>query len=189
MKIFKRLILIIIVVIIAVFLLFITGKAILKMLFPIQHLEAVSEASQAFDLDPYLVLSLIKAESNFVSDAESGKGAVGLMQITESTGEWIAEKLSIENYGITRLKEPQTNIYMGCWYLAYLLQKHNGDETLALCSYNAGGGNVDKWLADIDLSPDGKKLQHIPFEETEIYVKKINQFKQIYRYLYPDIHF
>ena len=187
MKMFKRLILIITVVLIVVFLLFITGKSVLKLLFPIQHIEAVSEACQAFDLDPYLVLSLIKAESNFVSDAESGKGAVGLMQITASTGEWIAEKLTIDNYYFELLKEPQTNIYMGSWYLAYLLEKYNDDEMLALCSYNAGGGNVDKWLTDTDLSPDGKTLQYIPFKETKTYVKKINQFKQIYRYLYPKL--
>ena len=170
MKIFKRSFIILLAIVIACALLFFIGKAVLKLLFPTQHVETVLDASHEFDLDPYLVLSLIKAESNFVTDAESSKGAIGLMQITEPTGEWIAEKLNSCDYSFECLKVPETNIYMGSWYLAYLLQNYNGDETLALCSYNAGSGNVDKWLEDSTLSLDGKTLKSIPFEETKTYV-------------------
>ncbi len=187
MKIIRRILIFLITVIVAFFLVFFAGKSVLKMLFPTQHIETITAVSEEYNLNPYLVLSLIKAESNFVSDAESSKGAVGLMQITEPTGEWIAGKLNNEDYSFERLREPQTNIYMGCWYLAYLLKKYDGDETLALCSYNAGSGNVENWLADPLLSDDGKTLINIPFEETRKYVERIYRYKELYMHLYPDL--
>ena len=153
--------------------LFFGGKAILRMIFPIEHWDTILSASETFDADPYLVLSIIKAESNFEIDAESGKGAVGLMQITEPTAAWIAEKTDYPAYDYALLKQPEVNIYFGTWYLAYLLDEYNSDERLALCAYNAGRGNVDKWLQDAEYSSDGKMLENIPFTETRVYVDKI----------------
>lgn len=137
--------------------------------------------SDEYSLDRYLVMALIKAESNYIYDAQSNV-AKGLMQITDETADWICEKLSIENADI---EDPQTNINMGCYYLSYLLDYYD-DETLALAAYNAGMGNVNKWLLDEKYSKTGKTLDEIPFAETKKYIEKIEKGKNIYLNLYNN---
>ncbi|MBQ4160723.1 MAG: lytic transglycosylase domain-containing protein [Clostridia bacterium] len=166
---------------------FFGGKFVLKTLFPLEHTDIINEAAEAQDIDPYLILALIKAESNFVSDAQSHKDAFGLMQITEPTAKWIAGKMNLEGYTAESLLDPTVNIRMGTWYLGYLISLYNGDETLALCAYNAGLGNVDNWLADKKCSADGKNLTNIPFAETEKYIEKIKRYKETYQKLYPEL--
>ncbi len=169
---------------IAVFVL-VGGKYLAKTLFPAPHIMEVKDAAAEYSVDPYLVFALVKAESNFVSDAQSHKGAVGLMQITEPTAQWIAEKIGLQNYSFAQVKDPAVNIRMGTWYLSYLLSLYNQDEKLALCAYNAGHGNVDQWLENENYSADGNTLQNIPFPETEKYIQKIETYKTIYKKIYP----
>lgn len=166
---------------------FFAGKSLLHILFPISHNEIILSECKKYEIDPHLLFALIKAESNFVSDAKSNKGAIGLMQITMPTAQWIAQKNDYDEIHTEQLKEPKVNIQMGCWYLKYLLNLYPGHENLALCAYNAGQGNVDKWLADKKYSDDGKELNLIPFDETRKYVERIEQYKQIYKRLYPDL--
>ena len=71
---------------------------------------------------------------------------------------------------------------LGCWYLSYLLDKY-GDTRTALAAYNAGPGNVDKWLCDETLSTNGA-LGDIPFAETAEYVKRVASAKNMYTELY-----
>ncbi len=187
MKTTKRICIISLVLLLLIFLLGIGGNFVLKVLFPTSHSDIILTASEKYSADPYLVLALIKAESNFVSDAQSNKDAIGLMQITDPTAQWIAEKTDYTQYSIDKLKLPDVNISMGTWYLTYLMDLYNGNETLALCAYNAGRGNVDKWLKNAAYSTDGVNLDRIPFSETSAYIKKIERYKQIYIRLYPDL--
>lgn len=133
-------------------------------------------------LPPALVYAVIKAESGFREDAESGAGAVGLMQLLPSTAAFVCEreKLLFES---ERLKEGDYNIVLGCRYLAYLLDKFPSVET-ALCAYNAGEGVVSEWLRDEKLSEDGVTLKTVPYAETAAYLKKIKKFRKIYEFLY-----
>ena len=108
------------------------------------------------------------------------------MQITEPTSFWIAEQLEMDDFKYELLKEPKENINMGTWYLSYLLSLYKNEE-LALCAYNAGIGNVNKWLTDPECSTDGKNLHHIPFEETRLYVEKVSKFREFYKVLYHDL--
>ncbi len=141
----------------------------------------MSEARN-YDLDPLLVASVIWVESRFDPKAESPKGAIGLMQIMPETGEWIANKMDISHYKDTMLKDPATNIKMGCWYLNYLTKQYNGNIKLALAAYNGGIGNVNHWL-DTKLIT-GKNIDGIPYDETRNYVKQIlniyNKYQNIY---------
>ena len=105
------------------------------------------------------------------------------MQIMPATGAWIAEKLSVPSYTEAMLYEPEQNIRFGCWYLSYLMQKYDGETDLALAAYNAGPGNVKKWLEDPAYSEAGH-LKVIPFAETEKYVKRVNAACGKYRELY-----
>lgn len=160
---------------------------IMRIIYPVDCADTVGTYAAKNELDPYLVLGLIKAESNFVSDACSHRGARGLMQLTESTAEWAAGKMQLENFDVSVLNEPETNIKIGCWYLKYLLDEYNGDIELALCAYNAGIGNVGKWLANDKYSSDGKTLDVIPFPETENYVMNTRKYMKKYIKLYPTL--
>jgi len=153
-------------------------------MYPLKYSELVVKYSSEYDLDRNLVYSIIKAESGFNDQAISPRDAKGLMQILDSTGEWAAEKIKIENFDSSMLMEPETNIRIGCWYIAKLLDQYSQNTELALAAYNAGSGNVSKWLKDTNISKNGKTLDRIPFEETENYVAKIKKYNNMYKKLY-----
>ena len=154
-----------------------------KLAYPLKYEAYITEYAEANGLDPYLVCGVIHTESHFDIEAESRVGAVGLMQIMPDTGEWIAKKMSMKDYSEAKLKDPETNIRMGCWYLKYLMDRFDGDMTLVLAGYNAGPNRVTQWLEDEKYSQDGK-LTDIPYRETEEYVKKVENAKEMYRSYY-----
>lgn len=169
--------------IIAIILLF-GGKYIIKRyIYPYKYSEIVNEFSYKYNLDPFLVLAVIKTESNFNEDAESSKGAKGLMQIMDSTGEWIASKVGVDDFNPNMLYEAEVNVEFGCWYLNNLLNEFD-DLSLALAAYNGGSGNVTKWLNDPEYSNDGESLTYIPFKETKKYVDRVSTRYNIYKFLY-----
>ena len=154
-----------------------------KYAFPYKHKEVIDKYSEEYNLDPLFVLSIIKAESKFDKSARSHKDAIGLMQITESTGKWIAGQMGIKDFSSDMLYDENMNIKMGCWYLNNL-HKEFGDWDLVIAAYNAGRGRVQEWLNSAEHSDDGKNLTYIPFKETDKYVKKVNVYYNIYRSLY-----
>lgn len=159
------------------------NNLIKKCIYPKKYDILVKQYSTQYGLDPYLVLAVIKTESNFNDNVESNKGAKGLMQIMDSTGKWIASKLEIYDFKVEMLFDPEINIKFGCWYLNNLLKEFN-DLNLALAAYNGGSGNVTKWLNNPEYSNDGESLTYIPFEETKKYVDKVNARYNIYKFLY-----
>ena len=136
-----------------------------------------------YGLDRALVFAMIKTESGFDKNAVSSAGAIGLMQITPKTAEYISKVLGEQDYSLT---EAHTNIRFGCYYLRYLLNKFSDLDT-ALVAYNAGEGNVIKWLKDNNFSTDGRALNYIPFKESREYIKKIKQNTKKYNKLYNKI--
>lgn len=146
--------------------------------------ELIDTYAKEHDLDKSLVAALIYQESRFQPDARSNKGATGLMQIMPDTGEWIAGRTGMA-YSRAKLIDPEYNLRMGTYYLAYLMKKYDGDETLALAAYNAGPGSVDGWLRNDSYSKNGK-LTDIPFKETREYVPKVLKMKDVYEKLYHD---
>ena len=98
--------------------------SVMKTVFPLKHEKYIELYSKEYEIDPYLIMGIIKAESNFEVDAVSSKSATGLMQITKSTAEWIADKLSLDNFEYDKdIVLPEINIRMGCFYIGYLLDK------------------------------------------------------------------
>ena len=148
---------------------------LLKLLYPLEHKEVITKYGQLYKIDPPLIAALIKTESNFETDAESRKGAKGLMQITPSTGEWIANTTGMKGFNESMLFDPETNIKLGSWYIGHLTDYYNGSFKLVFAAYNGGRGNVDKWLKDKSLSLDGRTLDTIPFAETDNFVKKLRK--------------
>lgn len=151
---------------------------------PVEYTEHINKYSEEYDVDPMLVYSVIKVESNYKPDAHSQMNAHGLMQILPDTGHWIAERLKMD-YSEDMLKDPETSIKMGTYYLSYLVH-HFKNRDLALAAYNGGLGNVEKWLADENLSKDGETLDEIPFVETRNYVVRVNDNYKIYNLFYGD---
>ncbi|WP_052447359.1 lytic transglycosylase domain-containing protein [Clostridium polynesiense] len=154
--------------------------------YPYKYKEQINKYSEQNNLDPLLVLSVIKAESNFKPNALSNKGAYGLMQITENTGKDVAEELKINDFTAESLFEPEWNIRFGTWYLNSLIKEFKNIE-VALAAYNGGMGNVKKWLKNSEYSEDGKTLKYIPFPETDKYVKRIRVNYNIYVFLYRKL--
>lgn len=156
-----------------------------KYMYPYKYSEYVEKYSSEYNLDPLLVLSVIRAESKFNKDSTSTKGAKGLMQIMDSTGEWISTHVEIDYFKPSMLYNPEVNIQMGCWYLNNLIEQFGNIDT-ALAAYNAGSGNVSEWLDDNDYSKDGETLYNIPFAETKKYVDRIKVNYKMYKYLYGE---
>lgn len=128
------------------------------------HLQAfaspITLAAREHGVDPALVRAVIHAESAFRPDALSHKGAQGLMQLMPATA---------KDLGVQNAMQPEQNIQGGVRYLAWLLEQHNGDTTLATAAYNAGPGAV-------------RRHQGIPpFAETQTYVERVKILHQRYR--------
>lgn len=153
-----------------------TGK---QVTYPVAYGEWITEYSEKNSLDPFLVMAVIKQESNFVPEAHSGV-AGGLMQLTPETAQWNANVLGITNYDYM---DPETNINLGCHYLKYLIDHYSNVDT-ALAAYNGGMGNVDEWLNNSEYSNDGITLDYIPFDETRNYIVKVNDYWEHYTELY-----
>ena len=152
-----------------------------SLLYPDNYKAEVDKYSRKYDVSAELVYAVIRAESKFDKDAVSEKGAKGLMQIMDSTGEWISKKIKISE---PDLFDPDTNIEIGTYYLDYLLDMYDGDRVCAVAAYNAGPANVDEWLKNPEYSKNGKTLDKIPFEETEKYVKRVMENIEKYGFLY-----
>ena len=160
---------------------------VLRQIYPLQYETYVEKYSEKNNLDKYLVYAVIKVESNFKPEATSSAGAIGLMQLMEETAvERLnvissSEKSSNEN---NLLNDPETNIKIGTSYLAYLIELYDGNIVLALTAYNAGLGNVEKWIKDGIIKADGSDIENIPYKETENYVRKILSSYQMYLKIY-----
>lgn len=152
----------------------------LKAAYPLHYSEHVSAYAAEFELPESLVYGVIHTESRFDPEAVSSAGAKGLMQITDPTFEWILSKLG-ETTG--DVFDPQTNIRCGTKTLAILSDEFDHTETI-LAAYNAGIGNVTKWLSNSDYSHDGVTLHTIPFAETRDYVARVLQAQKMYQTLY-----
>ncbi len=158
------------------------GDAIDRRRYPQAYSEFVTEQAEKCGVPEYVVYAVIKTESNFVSNAQSKAGAVGLMQIMPETFAWLMamQKESLQD---GMLYDPETNIRYGTYLLAYLYSEFNSWET-AFAAYNAGSGTVRGWLENPEYSADGKHLDKIPYPETDKYVDKVTSAIDVYKRLY-----
>ena len=148
------------------------------------HRTIVFDAAEQYDIDPYLIFSIIRAESGFQTSARSPVGARGLMQIMPETADWIAKQRGIKQFDITDLHEPQINIEMGCWYLASLTREFAGSLPMVVAAYNAGSGRVREWASSGKWDGSEQHLEDIPFPETRQYVKRVLQNYKAYQAIY-----
>lgn len=152
--------------------------------YPLSYREIILQYSEQYDISPSLICGVIHTESHFQADAKSRAGALGLMQLTPETFQWVQMRNGVKTpQGEEALFDASTNIQYGV-YTLHLLHGMFADPDTALAAYNAGAGNVKNWLKDPRYSPDGVHLSEIPFSETKNYLKRVKKAQTIYRELY-----
>ncbi len=154
--------------------------------YPLKYESTVISAGREAGVSPSLVAGVILAESGFNPEAQSEVGALGLMQLMPDTARWIAESHQIEvaQEDKRRLQEPELNIYLGAYYLAWLLQRFDNKSVEALAAYNAGQHEVDSWIEE---HGGPLTIEEIPVPETRFFVKKVLNNAEKYSKLYPQL--
>ena len=151
--------------------------------YPRDYSKYVEKAAEDYDLDEELIYAVIRTESSFNPDAQSGAGACGIMQIMPSSFEWLQQKRdTVGEYTTEDLFDPEICIDYGSYLLKYFYDLY-GDEKCAVAAYNAGFV-VGDWLQDSNYSTDGVTLSDIPYPETKHYVEKVESAKEMYIKLY-----
>jgi soluble lytic murein transglycosylase len=168
--------------------LIVTGRTVVpvvsKNLFPIEYQSDIARVAEEYDLDPYLVAAVAKAESGFDPAAVSPVGAVGLMQLMPDTAEWLIGLDIWRGDSDPRLTDPADNLGLGACYLAYLTAKFGEEHlTATLAAYNAGPGSVGHWI-EAAGGAEAFGLDDIEFPETRTFVERVKR----YWLLYTRIH-
>ncbi len=148
--------------------------------YPFPYLKEIEQWSEKRQLNPLLVTALIRQESRFETKVRSTAGATGLMQVMPDTAKWIAPQIKFDTKKID-LQNPNNNIMLGTWYLDHTHQQYGNNSLLAIASYNAGPGNVSKWLPILPKEDPDEFVESIPFDETKNYVRQV--FGNYWNYL------
>ena len=163
----------------------IAHKQIEKLAYPQKYQEYVVYYADKYDLDPLILYTFIRTESNFDPNAQSNVDARGLMQITEVTFDWIKSKIApTEALTFEDMCDPETNIRFGAYFIKYCLLRYEGDVATAAAAYHSGWGTVDALLQDSRYTENGKTLAGYPYPQMRHYVRKITQGYLRYQELY-----
>lgn len=156
---------------------------VMRQAYPDTWWPEVQVATTGYSWDGRLFHGLVREESNFNKDIKSHAGACGLSQLMPTTASGVAAKMGLK-FSSSDIWKPDVNLKIGAYYLDTLHKRYNNDSALTLAAYNAGEGNVDKWLALTPDAPLDEVVEAIPFRETRMYVKRVSSTWQTYRVLY-----
>jgi soluble lytic murein transglycosylase len=140
--------------------------------YPTHYRDVLSKQAQIRNLDEPWVFGLVRQESRFLVEAKSPMGAAGLMQLLPSTARWVAKKIGMKEFKLSRVNRPEVNAALGAFYLRHVLDGFNGNPVLASAAYNAGPGRARRWCDTRPLE-GAIYIETIPFSETRQYVKKV----------------
>ena len=152
-------------------------------LFPKPYWPDLKKFSSQNALDPYLVASLIRQESEFNPGAVSRANALGLMQLLPKVGSSVARQEKLHHFSSEQLFTPEINLQLGTRYFRQMVDKF-GTFEYALAAYNAGSNRVDDWLGQGKYRDPQEFVESIPFTETREYVQAILRNANVYRQLY-----
>jgi soluble lytic murein transglycosylase len=161
------------------------GEAVREITLPLRHDDIIRQQAADKDVRADLIAAVIYEESRF-RDQTSHAGARGLMQITPDTADFIARRSGGVLFEQADLATPQVNIAYGTWFLRYLLDHYDGNETLAVAAYNAGQTNVDGWVERAGGPESFDAARDVPFPETRAYVANVQERRGEYRDHYAD---
>lgn len=151
-------------------------RAASHLLYPMPFQRTVIKASSSRNLDPAIVFGLVRQESRFVTDARSGVGASGLMQIMPATAKWTAQKMGLKGFSTRQLNDQHVNLALGTSYLKLLLDDFEASLPMAAAAYNAGPNRPRRWRGTDPDSPTLEAaiwIENIPFSETRGYVQHV----------------
>jgi soluble lytic murein transglycosylase len=164
------------------------GLSVMEAFYPRPYYDLVQEFCNLYSLDEALVYAIMREESHFNPMAESGVGALGLMQIMPATGNYINRLMLKSGAGdrdfvVEKLFDPAVNIRYGTFYLDYLFRKFGFSPEQAIAAYNAGPGSSTKWLKKAE-SGNMDFFDSIGFAETRRYSLKVLRAKDYYEHIY-----
>jgi soluble lytic murein transglycosylase len=155
-------------------------------LFPRPYWDDLKKNASLNQLDPYLLASLIRQESEFNPGAVSSANAMGLMQLLPNVGRGMAKQEKIKHFSSDELFLANINIQLGTRYFKHMVDHYHGQVEYALAAYNAGADRVDDWRSSGDFKDVEEFVESIPFTQTREYVQAIMRNAVLYRLLYPS---
>jgi soluble lytic murein transglycosylase len=138
--------------------------------YPFPYANLIQTWAAQRQINPLLVVALIRQESRFSPKIRSAVGATGLMQVMPDTARWIKQSTGLDGYDLT---DPEDSIQLGTWYLDHTHAEYNNHSLFAVASYNAGPGNVAKWIQRGGYSDADDFAEKIPFPETKGYIRSV----------------
>lgn len=160
-------------------------KAVNDLTLPLAYQDIIRQQAAQKHLPPALIAAVIDAETKF-DPSTSSAGAIGLMQVLPQTAEYLAHKSGGYAFTTADLATPAVNIAYGSYYLRYLIDHYNGNQTLAIAAYNGGITNVDHWAAEARTDGHPFTIKDILFPETRAYVQRVLQAEKDYRHTYAS---
>ncbi|MGI4755404.1 MAG: transglycosylase SLT domain-containing protein [Janthinobacterium lividum] len=157
-----------------------------QLLFPKPYWGDLTAAASAQGLDPYLVASLIRQESEFNPGAVSRANAMGLMQLLPAVGKQEAKRIGMRGFSAGSLLNPSVNLRLGTANLRQVLDRYNGTPEYALAAYNAGDVPIRNWMGENNYKDLPEFVESIPYTETREYVQSILRNREMYRQLYGN---
>lgn len=148
--------------------------AINKLEYPIVRAPEIWDYAQTYDIDPLLMHGLLRTESAYQEFVVSWAGAIGYIQVMPQTGAKVAYMLDESRYSASDLYQPSINLKYGMFYFSKLMDRFDDSFPLAIGSYNGGPHNMSRWYTPLKGRVDlDEFVEHISYNETRIYVKKV----------------
>lgn len=166
-----------------------------KLIYPIKYEDSILLHAAEHQVDPLLVAAIIRVESNYRPHLVSKMNATGLMQIMPDTADWVIDQAGFDPSFRDQIKEEDVNIRIGTWYIRSLFQQFktilatkSKEEAMVLvaAAYNAGPGNVSRWLDQGIWDGTLENISQIPIGETRHYIQRVLYYYKKYRGLYAD---
>ncbi|MDQ8738274.1 lytic transglycosylase domain-containing protein [Paenibacillus sp. LHD-38] len=155
-------------------------------MYPVKFKDDIRASASNYGVEPHLVAAIIRSETNYRTGQDSKKGALGLMQIMPDTADWVVQKAGFKDVTEDTLRHrADVSIEVGSWYLQSLNQQFDQNKVAAVAAYNAGPGNVRKWLETGVWDGTIESVKEIPFGETRHYVQRVIYYYNKYKDLYP----
>ncbi|WP_371264710.1 lytic transglycosylase domain-containing protein [Paenibacillus sp. BC26] len=171
-----------------VVLLFVRSEWMSHWMYPVHFREDIVISANNYKLEPHLVAAIIRVETNYKTGVVSRKGAIGVMQLMPDTANWIIQKGGFGKISTEAISNrADVSIEIGAWYLNALNQQFDGNMYTVIAAYNAGPGNVSRWLADGTWDGKLETVDRVPFGETRHYIQRVIYYYNKYKALYPDL--
>lgn len=153
--------------------------------YPIYYKNEIREHATTYDVDPFLIASIIRVETNYETSMKSRRGALGLMQLMPDTAQWIMKTTGLPRVSLEQVKdEPEMNIKLGTWYIHNLGEQFQNNTVVMIAAYNAGPSKVKEWLREGIWDGKEQTVKQIPFGETRHYVQRVIHYYRQYTKIY-----